>query len=214
MTCATGRSGNTSDVPPSPPSRLLRHGFRCLARVRSARALHPRGDVWTGTVLRHGLTPATGVPWIDTPGQDSALVRLSRGAGLPPPWPDVLGLALRVRSPGGDPWDLLLSTTLGRRVPWPRRAPERGVHSSIAAFRAPAGPLLVGARFRGGRFLLAAAAPRGPWRPFAELLLHEPVDVEVTFEPVLNPLTGLVVPEVWRRLREPAYAGSRAGRNV
>lgn len=214
MTCATGRSGNTSDVPPSPPSRLLRHGFRCLARVRSARALHPRGDVWTGTVLRHGLTPATGVPWIDTPGQDSAIVRLSRGAGLPPLWPDVLGLALRVRSPGGDPWDLLLSTTLGRRVPWPRRAPEHGVHSSIAAFRAPAGPLLVGARFRGGRFLLAVTAPRGPWRPFAELLLHERVDVEVTFEPVLNPLTGLVVPEVWRRLREPAYAGSRAGRNV
>lgn len=187
--------------------------FRTLAAVRGAKALHPRGTVHTGRLVRHGLTPGTGVAWIDEPGTDRAVVRTSRGAGLPAPWPDVLGLALRVESPDGRPWDVLLSTTLGRRVPFPRRDARSGLHSSIAAFRGPRGPLLLGARHVGGRFLVAVATPRGPWRPFAELLLDEGgTDEPITFEPVHNAVAGLSVPQRWRRIREPGYAGSRQGR--
>ncbi|PRY11535.1 hypothetical protein [Kineococcus rhizosphaerae] len=193
---------------------MLSAVFRSLARVRGAKALHPHGAVLAATVVRHGLRPGTGVGWVDDPGEDRALVRFSRGAGLPAPLPDVLGLALRVESPDGDPWDLLLSTTLGRRLPFPRRDARSGLHSSIAAFAGPRGRLLVGARWVDGRFLLAVATPRGPWRPFAELHVHgrAAVDEPVTFEPVRHAVPGLAVPERWRRLREPAYAGSRRGR--
>ena len=190
--------------------------FRTVAATRSAKALHPRGAVVRGQLVRHGLRPATGVPWIDDPGVDEVLVRFSRGAGLPAPLPDVQGLALRSTSPDGAPVDVLLATTLGRRVPWPRRRSTGVLHSSIAAYRAPGGPLLLGARSHGAGFLLAAAAPRGPWRPFGHLhLADDPAraqDAPLTFEPVLNAAPGLTFPWFWRRLREPAYAGSRVGR--
>ncbi|WP_432565252.1 hypothetical protein [Kineococcus sp. SYSU DK003] len=193
---------------------MLSSLFRSVAAARGGKALHPRGQVRAGTLVRHGLHPATGVTWIDEPGRDRVVVRFSRGAGLPAPWPDVLGLAVRVDSPDGDPWDLLLSTTLGKRLPWPRRDVRSGVHSSIAAFRTPGGDrVLVGARYVRGRFLLAVAAPRGPWRPFAELHLAPGAhDEPLTFEPVQHAVPGLEVSPRWRRLREPAYAGSREGR--
>ncbi|WP_432523796.1 hypothetical protein [Kineococcus sp. SYSU DK006] len=193
--------------------------FRTAAAVRSGKALHPRGAVVPATVVRHGLSPRTGVGWVDEPGEDRALVRLSRGAGLPPPLPDVLGLALRVTSPAGEPWDLLLASTgegvLGRRLPQPRRWPG-AFCSSVAAFTTPGGPLLVGAKERGGRWLLAVARPRGTWRPFAELVLHADPrtadDEPLTFEPVRHAVPGLGFSRRWRRVREPGYAGSREGR--
>ncbi|NYD22821.1 hypothetical protein [Kineococcus aurantiacus] len=192
----------------------LRTLFRAVAAVRGTKVLHPRGEVHAGTLVRHGLRPATGVAWVDEPGEDRAVVRFSRGAGLPAPLPDVLGLALRVQSPDGDPWDLLLATTLGRRVPFPRRGTGSVVYSSIEAFTTPRGRLLVGAREVGGRFLLAVATTRGPWRPFAELHLRDgdAGDEPLTFEPVRHAVPGLEVPPRWRRLREPAYDGSRRGR--
>lgn len=190
--------------------------FRTVAALRSAKALHPRGAVVEGTLVRSGLRRATGVPWIDEPGVDEVLVRFSRGGGLPEPLPDVHGIALRTTSPDGDPWDLLLATTLGRRVPWPRRRAEGVLHSSIAAFAAPCGPLLVGARSHEGGYLLAVAAPRGPWRVFAALHLdRDPArapDRTLPFEPVLHAVPGLAIPPWWQRVREPGYAGSREGR--
>ena len=39
--------------------------------------------------------PALGVAWLDEPGADDVVVRLSRGGGLPAWCPDVHGLALR-----------------------------------------------------------------------------------------------------------------------
>ena len=62
---------------------------------------------------RPGTRPEIGIPWLDAAATDPAVVRMSRGAGLPAPLPDLLGLAIRL--PGGaEPVDLLLSTT-GRR---------------------------------------------------------------------------------------------------
>ena len=205
---------------------MIEQVFHALASLRSGKALHPRGAVVPATVRRHGCDPATGVAWVDGPGEDRAVVRFSRGAGLPRPWPDVLGLAVRVAGPAGEPWDLLLATsggsTLGRRVPLPRRDPRRATFSSIAAFSTPRGPLLVGARFREGRYLLGVATPRGPWRPFAELLVHDvdatdptstsTSDEPLTFEPVAHAVPGLGFAPWWRRVRLAAYRGSRSGR--
>jgi len=202
------------------PGTGIAAAFRLAARLRSAKAVHPVGTVVDAEVHRHGLSPATGVAWIDDPGVDRAVVRISRGAGLPAPLPDVLGLALRVSSAEGDPRDLLLASSAqgwpGRRYPLPSRRWRRPAYSSISSFRTARGPLLVGARWRAGRFVLAVAAPRGRWRPFAELrLLADPATAPervVTYDPVLHAFPGLDVPAGWRQLREAAYSGSRAGR--
>ncbi|WP_432571993.1 hypothetical protein [Kineococcus sp. SYSU DK005] len=203
-----------------PDSPALRTAFRLAAAARRGKAVHTRGAVVAAELARHGLRERTGVAWLDEPGTDRALVRFSRAAGLPRPLPDVLGLALRVTGPDGEPRDLLMSTTgdrgAQRRVLRPALDWRSGTYSSVAAFRTPAGPLLTAARWRAGRFLLAVAAPRGPWRPFAELHLREDPatapDRVLTFDPGRYPVPGMAVPQRWLRLREPAYAGSRAGR--
>ncbi|WP_432485751.1 catalase family protein [Kineococcus esterisolvens] len=214
-TTVPDRPGAVPDAP------ALRAAFRAAAALRRGKAVHTRGAVVTGEVVRHGLADPVGAPWVDEPGEDRALVRFSRAAGLPRPLPDVLGLAVRVSGPGGEPHDLLMSTTFdagaGRRVLRPALDWRSGTYSTVAAFRTAAGPLLAGARWRGERFVLAVAAPRGPWRPFAELHLHEDPatapDRVLTFDPGRHPVPGLAMPPGWARLREPAYAGSRAGRS-
>jgi hypothetical protein len=160
--------------------------FGGVARLRGNRALHPRGSVRPATVRREGLEPATGVPWLDQAGTDHVLVRLSRGAGLAPPKPDLLGLALRVSLADDQVSDLLLTTTgrapVSRHVLRPARDPYRADYTSIVPFRTPTGRLMVGAfadisgvvtggADAGGGFVLMVASVRGPWRRFGYLEL-------------------------------------------
>ena len=53
-----------------------------------------------GRIYRHGLSGA-GVPWLDEPGEDEVVVRLSRAIGLPGGLPDIHGLAVRIPSRTG-----------------------------------------------------------------------------------------------------------------
>src|SRR5690242_5558932 len=90
---------------------FLRSAFAGVGRLRpSAKPLHPHGVVRPATVRRTGCPETFGVPWLDEPGSDDALVRFSRGGGLPAVLPDVLGIALRI-DPWGRPGDLLFATT-------------------------------------------------------------------------------------------------------
>jgi hypothetical protein len=182
---------------------------------------------------RHGRGADRGVPWLDAVATDAAVVRFSRGAGLPAPLPDLLGLALRLPGDGG-PIDLLLTTTgrgpLTRLLPLPRRD-AAAVYSSIMAYRSDAGSLRVAALpeaeaapsdpgplaravIRDGlRFTLAVARGTGPWQPFATLTLTEPVpglDPDVRFDAVQNPPPGLVPDGPMARFRAPSYARARA----
>jgi len=98
-------------------------------RTRGRKALHPNGEVRPGVVHRHGCRARTGVAWIDEPGTDRVVVRLSRATGLPGFLPDTWGLAVRVPCQDGSHGDLLLATTgtgpLGRFVLRPTRHPGR-----------------------------------------------------------------------------------------
>lgn len=206
-----------------------------LARWRHGKPMHPRGAVLDGVLERHGLRPATGVPWLDTAGTDPVVVRLSRGAGLPAPWPDLLGLAIRL-SGGAEPVDLLLSTTgrgrLTRLVPVPRRD-AGALYSSIMGYRSDAGPMRFAAlpeqrhvpsdpeplartvASGGLTFTLAVARGAGGWRPFARLSLQapaEPLDPDVAFDAVAHPPPGLVADGPMARFRAPAYARARTAR--
>jgi hypothetical protein len=174
------------------------------------------------------------VPWLDAAATEDAVVRLSRGAGLPSPLPDLLGLALRLPSDSGSPIDLLLSTTgrgaITRLLPAPRRD-TAAVYSSIMGYRSDAGTLRIAALpeddgvpsepvplaedvgREGLSFRLAVARGLGPWRPFGRLVLGEatgPLDPGIRFDAVLHPPPGLVPDGPMARFRAPAYAKARA----
>jgi hypothetical protein len=203
-----------------------------LARVRGAKPMHPRGVVFGARLVRHGLD--TGVPWLDTAGTDDALVRISRGAGLPPPFPDLLGFALRVQ--GERPVDLLLSSTgtgrWTRRVPVLRRDAATG-YGSIMAYGSDVGPVRLSAvpetaglpaergqlstHGPGTAVALSVAVGTGAWRRFGTVTLGspaDPADPPVHFDAVLNAPPGLSADGPMARFREPAYAAARAARGA
>jgi hypothetical protein len=200
--------------------------FGAASRVRpTAKPLHPRGETLTATLRRAGLEPGVDVPWIDEPGTDEVLVRLSRAIGLPSRWPDIFGLAIRVPTGTERHGDVLFATTgqtvAGRFALLPRRRPTTGMYSTLIPYRTASGPLLLSARsVRDRTFTLACARPAGPWRTFGELTLEstpagdlgDAHDVGPTFDPVLNQIPGLTYYAWAARLRERSYRAARQSR--
>lgn len=209
-------------------------GFRAIKTVRPVRPNHPKGILLTGTVEREAGA-ATGIDWIDTPGSNPVVARLSRSIGLPPSLPDILGLALRVTNDGAES-DILLASTghtgLGRFVLRPKRDAATTVFSSMMPYKSKGGPVLLAARTIQGPARLPAtpeafpdslraatwvlelhhAAPMGPWNRFGTLTLavdQNVQDTAIRFDPALNPLPGTGTYGWIRRLREPAYEAAR-----
>jgi len=201
----------------------VRGGFAALGRARSAPAFHPSGRVLTGEVRAVDGCP----PWFPLPVEPTpALVRVSKGVGLPGGAPDILGLGVRT-TVDGLPWDLLLSSCGPgplRRLPFPGFGWDRVHYSSIVA--------LVG---DGGRGVLRAepsGLPSGarldavvPALPFGwdlrldgarvgRLDVTARVDEEISFDPLGN-AAGLGTSPRWlTALRKPAYVGSQEGRHA
>ena len=123
---------------------LLTRGVRALRRVD--RPLHPRGVVVSGT-LRTGDDPDA--PGAVPPYDGPVVVRVSRSVGLPPPLPDVHGLAFRWQTAGRTN-DVLLSSAgtgrLRRFVLAARRSPWSGAFSTVMPFRTQDGPVVLAAR--------------------------------------------------------------------
>lgn len=215
--------------------------FRAVASVRRGKPLHPRGVVVHARLHRHGGSRRWGSAWLDQPGSDDGVVRLSRAVGVPTPLPDVLGLALRLHRRDGAVHDLLLSTTglapVARAVLVPRWNPGAATYSSLFPYRTTTGRRVVLAAWplapltlpgepdvlvaelaeRPLQLTLAVATPMGSWDAFATLEVladgHEE-DVPVSFDPVLNPLPGLRLPEWLSHVRAAAYRGARDGRGA
>ncbi len=218
--------------------RLVAVPLGTLARWRSGKPMHPRGVVLDAVLERSGGPQGWGVRWLEEPAREPAVVRLSRGVGLPAPLPDVLGLAVRL--PDGDrPVDLLLSTAGNGR--WTRFLPVPRVdaattYSSIMGYRSTAGtlrlaavpdgptgvesdpgPITAAVAERGMAFRLLVARGAGDWVPFARLVLTAPVaerDPDLRFDAVRNPPPGLLADGPMARFRAPAYAAAREGRTA
>lgn len=222
---------------PRAAGRLVALPLGAIARWRRGKPMHPRGGVYRAVLQRPGSTTAWGVPWLDDVSRQPAVVRLSRGIGLPAPLPDLLGLAVCIPGDEG-PVHLLLSSAgrgrLTRLLPTLRRNAACS-YSSIMAYRSAAGPIRLIAfpetpdlpsepvpqaaavARRPPVFVLAAASGTGPWRRFGRLTLTEPegpLDPDVRFDAVACPPPGLVADGPMARFRAPAYATARAARSV
>lgn len=206
----------------------LRGVFAAVGRLRPTdKPLHPRGVVLRATVHRFGSDEPFGVPWLDEPGTDPALVRFSRGGGLPETLPDVLGIALRVNT-GDRAGDLLFATTgrgpLGRFLLVPRRAAavSTTTYSTLQPYRTPTGPVVLSARpvpeAEGVVLHLAVARPTGRWHDFARADvtgdLEDGVDRLISFDPFDNAVPGLANYAWARRIRAGAYAAARRARRT
>lgn len=212
--------------------------FRVASALRSARAFHPDGVQFDGTLVRL-LPEESGLPLRSS----DVSVRVSKGIGVPSGLPDVAGVALRLppTEQGGPPWDLLLAGSatgrIGRMVPWPSASWNSAHLSSLMAlkFRGEmwwlrariTSPAIDGMSIDDIRtavvhdkvsFVIEHACESGPFEPLA--VAHStglvlPEDEIDAFDPVLNsPIEVRPQPEWLRTLRLSAYRHSRTGRAV
>jgi hypothetical protein len=116
--------------------------FAGLSAVRGKRVFHPRGDTYEGTVTFH--EGALGAPFH---GPHGALVRLSRGAGLPRSLPDLFGLAVKIPEIGQD---LLFATSGSGSVTRHTLLPARGFfrlpYSSVLPYELDGRLVVLGAQ--------------------------------------------------------------------
>lgn len=184
--------------------------------VRGERIIHAKGTAYSGELI---LLPEAGsldVPLVRGP---RALVRFSRGAGLPDVLPDVLGIAIRIPDAdgAGRPQDLMLATGGGspllRRLLVPRRHYRTSTYTSLVAYEVGGQDLIVAALPDGGDFLLATAGGSSGWTPFARLHIGAALPAEqsrrLSFS-VTNDAGGLRVGGRWRAARLGAYDAARS----
>jgi len=205
--------------------------FRAMAWLRRAPAVHPRGVTFAAR-----LTVDQQIPLIPQ-GDHLATVRLSKGAGTPGGWPDVLGVALRLHlQEPVEPCDFLFSSAgdgrWSRWLPVPAEGWSAARYGTLAPYESagrwwwlmltPSGAPIRHASIQ----QLEHSAPPGfalhigdeaaDWHQIGRLDLHEHLDEPgLVFDPILNHPHGAVPAPSWLRdLRERAYSGSRQGRNA
>ncbi len=194
-----------------------------LAVARRKRPMHPHGVLLEGTLVAADDRAASVLP---EPVVD-VLVRLSLSVGLPRPFPDVVGIAVRWTD-GGAPQDVLFASTgrgrLTRYVLVPRRRLAGGWLTTMMPLRAPWGPVVLALRplsaspGRSVTFEVLQAPPGGAWTRFGTLELHGPRagstprdgdDPDVRFDPTRNAPHRLPAYRWEELLRAPAYALAR-----
>jgi hypothetical protein len=212
-----------------------RADVRLLTRLRGARVFHPHGRAYATEVEVGPTAPIA-------PGRYRGIVRLSRGLGLPEPWPDVLGLAVRMLNADGvgGMQDLLLVSSLpavaGRHVILPGRGYGGAFYSSVLPVRTGSRTMIVGAlpvwtghpqplarlaeidravgsALRG--FDLLLAGPVGAWSHLARVDLTRALpaqDSEAVRFDPYHQAAGLAPAGVLNALRRRSYAASQRAR--
>jgi hypothetical protein len=228
---------------PAPVAAATGAFWGALSRLRGGRrSLHPIGVGFEARFVVDG--GQTGVDLFDSPGSHRALVRFSRGAGLPEPLPDILGIAVRVidaHGPGAHQ-DFLLATSSSLPVAHHALLPARTffdrTFSSILVYSVGGATRLVGALPRssaphGGDtglggvataaarrslvYDLALAAPLGHFAPVGRLEVGDrlPDDESERLRfNVWNSGGGMTPVGPFQGLRLPAYLGSQRGRKT
>jgi hypothetical protein len=132
---------------------LTAAAFGLASRLRGTKVFHPHGVVHEATVtISGGAGAPRGASILSQPARYEALARFSRGAGLPRPLPDVLGMAVRLVDAygSGRHQDFLLVTSgdgaLVQHLLLPARSFGSLPYSSVLPYRAGGRLWLVGAR--------------------------------------------------------------------
>jgi len=230
---------------PAPLATATGAFWAALSRLRGGRrSLHPIGIGFDARLVVDGRGAKTGVPLFDSAGSHRALVRFSRGAGLPEPLPDILGIAIRVldaHGPGAHQ-DFLLATSSGAPVAYHALLPARSffdrTFSSILTYSMGGSLCVVGAHARsrpphggdaglGGVAMAAArgvlaydvtiARAFGRFAPVARLEVGErlPDDESERLRFNVWNTGGRVRPAgPFQGVRMPAYEGSQSGRRT
>lgn len=163
MTTRPPRPAATPPRPavPAPVAAATGAFWGALSFLRGRRrSLHPIGDAYEATLEIPGGRAPLGADLFDEPGERRAIVRFSRGAGLPEPLPDILGLAVRILDAHGpgEHQDLLLATSSDAPVAHHALLPARTffdrTFSSILVYSIGRRTRLIGA-------LPRSAAPHG-----------------------------------------------------
>jgi hypothetical protein len=208
--------------------------------IRRARTFHPVGDGFHATFEVSGRG-RYGAPFLDTPAGYDAVVRLSRGAGLPEPLPDVLGVAIRVLDACGPDRHLdLLMVTSGRQpilrhLLLPSLGFENDQFSSVLRYRVGDDHVVFGARLVGidtgghvhlsdiGRrvamdavhLVIEIASVRGAWKEVGIVRLGNQMDdaqaESLRFDPS-NTGGGIGPVGVLQAIRRVSYRASQATR--
>jgi hypothetical protein len=238
-----GASGGPEPRLPAPVGGVAEAAFQALSGLRRSRVFHPDGLVFEATFEPLASAPAEvpGVPLLAAAEPRPAVVRASRGVGLPAGVPDVLGLAIRIPDAGGpgEDQDLLMVTSgdapLTHHLLLPARSFFALPYSSLLPFRAGERTRLAGARpdapgdehYHDGldgleraaadgvaSFRIGLAPLLGRLRPVARLTLGARVADGQARALRFDPWVaggGLVPSGPLMGLRSPAYRGSRAG---
>lgn len=195
--------------------------FGALSAARGKRVFHPVGSACEAIVTFDGHGPAE---LFRRTEPQRAVVRLSRGIGLPESWPDILGLAVKLPDaygPGRDQDFLFATSGTGkatRHLLVPARNTTARAYSSILLFRVGDETVVVGALPEGDHppvFRLAIAGPGGEWRPVGRIEVGAALPDEVSGALRFNPAhTGPDIAPVGplNRLRDSAYRGSQEAR--
>ncbi len=211
--------------------------FAAATRLRGRRFFHPYGRAFAGT-LRIPEN-AAGLKQ----GSHQAIARLSRGAGLPPGLPDVLGLAVKLpdfNGPRKDQDFLLVSAAsapVARHLLLPAADFGSRVFSTVLPYDVDGQVLLYGTlpsppkeRASGLeltkldealeegrlRFRFAAATLTGRWRRIGELQLERRLSQELSDNARFNPWNtseGIRPVGPLNRLRAAAYPASQEARD-
>lgn len=218
-------------------SDILANGFRWLSRLRGKRVFHPEGVAFRSSWRTEDREALAGLPEREL----DAVVRLSRGAGLPDALPDVLGLAIKVLDAGGpgDDLDLLLARTgsgpVGRRLLAPARDFTSGTFSSLLPYAAadgregPVTATITEAPTDGSNEIpfetvrdrqaarLTVALSMGDGRRIASVAIGDRMDDELGTDLRFDPSHdgGPLRPTGFlNRLRKPVYSASQDGRGA
>lgn len=219
-------------------TQLLGLPFRALSAVRNARAFHPDGVSFSGSLERL-LPEQYGIPLRSC----EVTVRISKGIGIPAGLPDVAGIAVRVPpfEAGAAPWDLLLAGAatgvVGRMVPWPSTSWNDAQLSSLMPLKYQGRMWWLRARLTrpqmngmsvadvrqaiddvGVSLILEHACGTAAFEPLAVVhsaRILQPSEEIDAFDPVINsPASVRPQPEWLRNLRLSAYRNFRAGRGI
>ncbi len=192
--------------------------FWGLSKVRKKRIFHPVGKTYEARVTEM-RAPLAGA------ASDRAVVRLSKGAGMPGGFPDVYGLAIKL----ADAWgpdadqDFLLVTSgegpIGRHTLVPTRKPLTMHFSSVLPYHVEGSLATFGAwvaapadDIRGATISMGVAFGSGAWQQIATITIGEPFAGDISYDP-WNSSAHIVPAGPFNAVRRAAYQGSREGRS-